>query len=71
MTESYLNQQINILSQQMSDFSTEYKASIEKLSSQFKEQFAKRAKVDKILRFELAIMLLLVWAQIAIDLCDL
>ncbi len=70
MTESYLNQQISILSQQISDFSTEYKASIEKLSSEFKEHFAKQAKAAKIIRLELAITLLIIWIQIAVDLFD-
>ena len=44
--------------------------SIEKLSSEFKEQFAERAKADKILRFEFAITLLIVWIQIADNLLD-
>ena len=54
--------------QQMNNVSSEFKLATEKFLSEFNEQFAKRAKVDKILRFELAIMLLLVWTQIAIDL---
>ena len=60
MTESNLSQQIN-------DFSTEHKAAIEKVSREFKELFAKQAKADKIIRFEFAIMLLIVWAEMAVD----
>ena len=63
VTESNLNQQMN-------NGSSEFKLATEKFLSEFNEQFAKQAKVDKILRFELAIMLLLVWAQIAIALFD-
>lgn len=67
MTESNLNQQIRDLSQQMNDFSTEHKAAIERLSIEFKEQFAKQARSSKILRFECAITLLIVWVEIAVD----
>ena len=56
--------------QQMNNVSSEFKLATEKFLSEFNEQFAKRAKTDKILRIEFAIMLLLVWAQIAIDLFD-
>ena len=58
------------LSQQMNDSSTEYKAAIEKVSREFKELFAKQAKADKIIRLEFAIMLLILYVQIAVDLFD-
>ncbi len=70
MTESNPSQKIRDLSQQMNDFSTEHLAAIEKLSSEFKELFAKQAKADKIIRLEFAILLLIVWAEIAVDLFD-
>ena len=68
--ESDLSQRLSNLSQQMNDFSIECKVAIEKLSNEFKELFEKRAKADKILRFEFAITLLIVWIQIAVNLFD-
>lgn len=58
------------LSQQMNDFSTEHLAAIERLSSEFKELFAKQARADKIIRIEFAITLLILWVQMAVNFFD-
>lgn len=67
MTESNPNQQISNLTQQMNESNTEHKAAMEKLLSAIDEKFAAQERIDKILRFEFAVLLVIVWVRIAID----